>query len=831
MADNRVQIIINADGSKARSELGKVNEELDRTGSSAHTAGANMDSFGSALSGAGSLAGAFGVALTGVAMTQFAKDVFETGAKMQSLSLAFKSISGTSAASAAELEFVRQTAARLGQNLLESAEGYKTMAAAAMGTQLAGRGAHDVFVAVSEASAALGLSADQSRGAMIALGQMLSKGTVQAEELRGQLGERIPGAFQIASRAMGVTTSELGKMLQEGEVLATDFLPKFAAELHKTFGADAEGAAKTFQGAANQMETAWLEMKNALAETSWMKAVKEGIQDLARGTAAAAEMIKESRTDMMANISAGFGGWEGPGNAPVRYTGDEFRKLEAGTSLSTIEEEGKQARVLAEARKQIQEQQKKAAKDREDFNKFLAGLATKEERAAQGRARLDAAVATGEVTPEFAAQMKQRLDEKAAGKGAGAGPSAVSFEDMNQQLDKYADKVAKMYESLSASSYDFWIGQAKDSGDFYRAEELHISQWAEKSRAEVDKQVIEAERAARELQEKLSGAKGGGTAAAWQAVQAAEARLAEVRKLAAQQYQVLAQEEQRRYQGLTKIELEQAQSVAQLNKEYAEIVGTTKDRTEAALKLLEVEWALKKVNASPEQQAAIDRLYTAKYQQAYQQQYGTAMEGFTDAWNKWEPPTAFQRGQKIFEAMTHAIDSAADALAEFTLTGKMNFTDFANSILRDMLRMQYQQMLMQLMGGGSSGGGLFGLFSGLFGGAAGGATANAGASGWSNASMGAGFGFTSPTAPPMAPRGSTPPMAPPMAPSVGRGGGGGPGGPNVHVSVKNESSNQVKSEMPSVNFDGEKWVIGIVLSDLHSGGSLAKAMRGLGARG
>ena len=80
----------------------------------------------------------------------------------------------------------------------------------------------------------MGLSADDTRGALRALEQIVSKGTVSAEELRGQLGERLPGAFQIASRAMGVTTQELGEMLQRGEVLVEDLLPKLAKELRSS---------------------------------------------------------------------------------------------------------------------------------------------------------------------------------------------------------------------------------------------------------------------------------------------------------------------------------------------------------------------------------------------------------------------------------------------------------------------------------------------------------------------------------------------------------------------------------------------------------------------
>lgn len=116
----------------------------------------------------------------------------------------------------------------------------------------------------SESSAKHGKISDQV-GALLAIQQMMSKGTVQAEELRGQLGERLPGAFQIAARSMGVTTAELGKMLESGKVLADDFLPKFAAQLEKTFGASAEKAANSLQAQLNRMDNAWNSLKMALA--------------------------------------------------------------------------------------------------------------------------------------------------------------------------------------------------------------------------------------------------------------------------------------------------------------------------------------------------------------------------------------------------------------------------------------------------------------------------------------------------------------------------------------------------------------------------------------
>ncbi|WP_199026647.1 tape measure protein [Ralstonia sp. ASV6] len=144
-------------------------------------------------------------------------------------------ITGSSEKATAEFGFIRQEAQRLGLDLATVSKEYTKLAAATRGTTLEGQKTRDVFSAVTEASTVLGLSSEETAGALLAIQQMVSKGTVAAEELRGQLGERLPGAFQIAARAMGVTTQGLGHMLEQGGVAADVFLPKFAAELRKTF--------------------------------------------------------------------------------------------------------------------------------------------------------------------------------------------------------------------------------------------------------------------------------------------------------------------------------------------------------------------------------------------------------------------------------------------------------------------------------------------------------------------------------------------------------------------------------------------------------------------
>lgn len=157
----------------------------------------------------------------------------------------------TSGQGAENLQFINNVSDNLAVSLQASKDGFKQLAGSLRGTPLEGQATRDIFQGIATAGGAMRLSADQIQGAYLAVGQIASKGKVQAEELRGQLGERLPGAFNIAAKAMGVTQAELDKLLQTGKVTAEDFLPKFAAQLQKTF---AEDAAKVADSPAASIE-------------------------------------------------------------------------------------------------------------------------------------------------------------------------------------------------------------------------------------------------------------------------------------------------------------------------------------------------------------------------------------------------------------------------------------------------------------------------------------------------------------------------------------------------------------------------------------------------
>ncbi len=250
----------------------------------------STNGFGNVLKGT-LAAGVIGGLVSGI--SNLAKEALIIGANFESMTKAIELTSGSSEQFQKNMSFIKESSSRLGLELTSASTGFKTLSAAAMGSSLEGEGVRHVFAAVASATSQLGISADDSKGAFLALGQMISKGKVSAEELRGQLGERLPGAFNIAADAMGVTTMELDKMLQQGKIISTDFLPKFAKALNEKFGDPMETNVKTMRANMNRLKNAFTTGMAAIGQSfapliaqlvqmlNWFNQNKEMLQDIA----------------------------------------------------------------------------------------------------------------------------------------------------------------------------------------------------------------------------------------------------------------------------------------------------------------------------------------------------------------------------------------------------------------------------------------------------------------------------------------------------------------------------------------------------------------------
>lgn len=230
-------------------------------------------------SGLAGLAGKFSALFGGVSTVAFAKSVFDAGLIVDRLNQSFTAITGSANLAQQELTFIKDKANELGLEFASSADAYKKLMAAAKDTPLEGQ-TRDIFLGIAEASTVLNLSAEETEGALRAIVQMISKGKVSAEELRSQLGEQLPGAFQLAAKAMGVTTQELDKLLEQGKVTAEDMLPKLIKILHEQYGKAALAAGNSATAGVNKFKNAWLEFRAAIAQSGFMDVATGKIRDI-----------------------------------------------------------------------------------------------------------------------------------------------------------------------------------------------------------------------------------------------------------------------------------------------------------------------------------------------------------------------------------------------------------------------------------------------------------------------------------------------------------------------------------------------------------------------
>ena len=237
---------------KTRRGLTSISEQLNQARQAASRMGA-------------ALAGAF----------SFGQAV-QVAADMEKLQAGLQAVTGDAARARAEMDFVRRTASAAGVDVTAAASAYLGLAAATKGTAVEGQAARDVFAAVSTAMARAGKSSAETQNALTALAQMASKGVVSMEEMRGQLGEALPGAFQAAAQGMGITVQELGKLIESGQLTAQDIFPALARGLGEIYGG--APAAQTLSQEITGIKNAFADMADRIGQAGGLDALKRGAE-------------------------------------------------------------------------------------------------------------------------------------------------------------------------------------------------------------------------------------------------------------------------------------------------------------------------------------------------------------------------------------------------------------------------------------------------------------------------------------------------------------------------------------------------------------------------
>ncbi|MDE7949686.1 tape measure protein, partial [Escherichia coli] len=233
--------------------------------------------------------------------------IMEVGLKKEASQRAAQFVLGDEGAKRAT-EFVKNLANNTGVDQIETLSSFAKFSAGA-GDMDAGQ-KESLFSNVIGTSRLMGLSTDEINGILKAFEQMASKGKIQAEELRGQLGDRMAGAFQLFARSLGMTTEELDKAMKDGKVLSKDVLPKVSAEMGRMID-KAGGWEKIINSTQTQLGRLSNSWNNNLA--LMFDGSQEGLTDFTRSLTnllnslgGQSKSLGESLGDLMKSMSNGI---------------------------------------------------------------------------------------------------------------------------------------------------------------------------------------------------------------------------------------------------------------------------------------------------------------------------------------------------------------------------------------------------------------------------------------------------------------------------------------------------------------------------------------------
>ena len=150
---------------------------------------------------------------------------------------------------------LRRTSEEYGVSLKSLTDNFGSFTAAATRANIPIAEQLGLFEQITKSSVALGLGNNDLKLIFNALSQTASKGVVSMEELRQQLGERLPTALAALSLGLGKTQKEVIDLVSSGSLSAQDFVPALTTGLAQ-LGSDVDlsGAASDFRTFQAQLE-------------------------------------------------------------------------------------------------------------------------------------------------------------------------------------------------------------------------------------------------------------------------------------------------------------------------------------------------------------------------------------------------------------------------------------------------------------------------------------------------------------------------------------------------------------------------------------------------
>lgn len=279
---------------KGNNALGQMAGSVNNAGNSASTAAPKVGNLRVAMTGllgavdglakrtnplgglTGSITGAIGAAAGLYGIKDQLDKILDAGLALEGNKQRFASAFGGFEQGSKELAYARQVAENLKLPINDLAKGYSRLALAAKNTSLEGEGARKIFEAFAQSSRVNQTSTADLEGVFTALTQIMSKGTVQAEELRQQLGDRLPGALQALADGLGITVKDLDKLMTAGK-LSRDVLLNMAQQVSNNVAPVLADALKSPAAQIQYFENQVTKLRETIAGSGFLNAFADSL--------------------------------------------------------------------------------------------------------------------------------------------------------------------------------------------------------------------------------------------------------------------------------------------------------------------------------------------------------------------------------------------------------------------------------------------------------------------------------------------------------------------------------------------------------------------------
>jgi len=563
---------------------------------------------------------------------------------------------------------------------------YTKLKASVVGAGLGTKETNKAFEAMSASILATGGNTEDVNSALRATAQVFSKGKVSAEELRQQIGERLPGAFTIFADSMGISTKQLDKLLEQGKVTLDDFVG-FTEELIRRYGTTAEELAKSPELAGARLQVAL--KKAEITFGGFFAKVGAGFQDYISGLINLAVENEDQLKNMMADfilfgqdlvnffkemgrvIGAVFGPIFDAVGAGIKFLRREFKELDAEGKFYR---EGGTPQQFAQAKAQIRDQVNKEI-GVPSFNPLVqmgamsGSVGGTTERARTRYTELfDKRFGVGDYDESMKARRQEILNmfnfdtsKLKFASGLRSGDSPDGSQDGGGTVSKRLPASQRMV--------DLTKQLAVRTGELGERELITLRYMIARQKV-LDNNLLPATDKEVRLNKALEQFRGRIIALDEKEASAKDRALAKLTKFEQLEANILAKQ-----QGLTgeqtKQQLLQA-TINSLTKQYAQ------DLLTAGLAPAEVTRRIKELA-----QATVDLKDKSR---GFKEQFAEGIKSMGDLTGN------------LANVAVSAFTSMSDKLHEFVVTGKASFSDFAQSLLSDLSRIFIRFAMFKLIG-------------------------------------------------------------------------------------------------------------------------------------